>query len=189
MGHAYRSGDYVGRSLWLDEWYNRTGEVDRPGHQFSNYPQPIYAAAPGYQGSRGYASARSSHPLLGRHRAGCSRATGPHDLSKTTWRGDRRQSANAKRVRYHVGVFISAAGIEQNHAIGRGKETSTQQMIVCRGSRCPLRRQKDPLVRRPISQRSEDLVVRQRHHGSLRLPNNVQSSSLRPAGTAVRSQT
>lgn len=41
--NAYRSGDYVGRSLWLDEWYNRTeGSGDRGG-----YPRPIYIASQG----------------------------------------------------------------------------------------------------------------------------------------------
>ncbi len=29
---AYRSGDYVGRSLWLDEWYLRTAEDASPRH-------------------------------------------------------------------------------------------------------------------------------------------------------------
>jgi hypothetical protein len=38
--NAYRSGDYVGRSLWLDEWYNRTGGSKGDGR----YPQPIYEA-------------------------------------------------------------------------------------------------------------------------------------------------
>ena len=28
---AYRSGDYVGRSLWLDEWYRRTDKGDNEG--------------------------------------------------------------------------------------------------------------------------------------------------------------
>jgi hypothetical protein len=28
---AYRSGDYVGRSLWLDEWYLRTPNDADPG--------------------------------------------------------------------------------------------------------------------------------------------------------------
>jgi hypothetical protein len=28
---AYRSGDYVGRSLWLDEWYRRTADNDQDG--------------------------------------------------------------------------------------------------------------------------------------------------------------
>ena len=28
---AYRSGDYVGRSLWLDEWYRRTTGEDQDG--------------------------------------------------------------------------------------------------------------------------------------------------------------
>jgi hypothetical protein len=35
--NAYRSGDYVGRSLWLDEWYKRTNsEVDK-----GRWPTPI----------------------------------------------------------------------------------------------------------------------------------------------------
>jgi len=42
--NAYRSGDYIGRSLWLDGWYNRT---DGPGT--GAYPATIYTArsAPG----------------------------------------------------------------------------------------------------------------------------------------------
>jgi hypothetical protein len=28
---AYRSGDYVGRSLWLNEWYRRTTGSDQDG--------------------------------------------------------------------------------------------------------------------------------------------------------------
>jgi hypothetical protein len=41
--NAYRSGDYVGRSLWLDEWYCRTaGSADQ-----GEYPQPIYKAKAG----------------------------------------------------------------------------------------------------------------------------------------------
>jgi len=35
---AYRSGDYVGRSLWLDEWYKRTATCSENGI----YPEPIY---------------------------------------------------------------------------------------------------------------------------------------------------
>jgi len=38
--NAYRSGDYVGRSLWLDEWYGRTTGADDAG----GYPQPIHVA-------------------------------------------------------------------------------------------------------------------------------------------------
>jgi|SRR5579864_3758696 len=34
---AYRSGDYVGRSLWLDEWYRRTDKCDKDGI----YPEEI----------------------------------------------------------------------------------------------------------------------------------------------------
>lgn len=41
--NAYRSGDYVGRSLWLDEWYNRTNGPDDSG----GYPEPIYIASQG----------------------------------------------------------------------------------------------------------------------------------------------
>jgi len=41
--NTYRSGDYVGRSLWLDEWYCRTmGPADQ-----GEYPQPIYKATAG----------------------------------------------------------------------------------------------------------------------------------------------
>ena len=42
--NAYRSGDYIGRSLWLDEWYNRTAGIGNGA-----YPDPIYIArsAPG----------------------------------------------------------------------------------------------------------------------------------------------
>jgi hypothetical protein len=35
--NAYRSGDYVGRSLWLDEWYRRTDGCNEDGQ----YPEPI----------------------------------------------------------------------------------------------------------------------------------------------------
>jgi hypothetical protein len=35
--NAYRSGDYVGRSLWLNEWYRRTRGSDDNG----TYPDPI----------------------------------------------------------------------------------------------------------------------------------------------------
>lgn len=41
--NAYRSGDYVGRSLWLDEWYRRTDGRDDSG----GYPEPIYIASQG----------------------------------------------------------------------------------------------------------------------------------------------
>jgi len=37
--NAYRSGDYIGRSLWLDEWHNRTN-----GGGTGAFPQPIYVA-------------------------------------------------------------------------------------------------------------------------------------------------
>jgi MFS family permease len=37
--NAYRSGDYIGRSLWVDEWYNRT---DGPGR--GAYPAAIHTA-------------------------------------------------------------------------------------------------------------------------------------------------
>jgi len=42
--NAYRSGDYIGRSLWLDEWYSRT-----VGAGSGAYPEPVYIArsAPG----------------------------------------------------------------------------------------------------------------------------------------------
>jgi hypothetical protein len=36
--NAYRSGDYVGRSLWLEEWYNRTDGGKGDGR----YPQPVH---------------------------------------------------------------------------------------------------------------------------------------------------
>jgi hypothetical protein len=39
--NAYRSGDYVGRSLWLDEWYRRTRGCDENG----TYPDPIEVVA------------------------------------------------------------------------------------------------------------------------------------------------
>lgn len=40
---AYRSGDYVGRSLWLDEWYKRTTTCSENGI----YPEPIYKVEAG----------------------------------------------------------------------------------------------------------------------------------------------
>jgi len=39
--NMYRSGDYVGRSLWLTEWYRRTSGDGSDG----KYPSPIYAAS------------------------------------------------------------------------------------------------------------------------------------------------
>lgn len=36
--NAYRSGDYVGRSIWLEEWYNRT---ESPLPEAGRYPEPI----------------------------------------------------------------------------------------------------------------------------------------------------
>ncbi len=39
--NAYRSGDYVGRSLWVDEWYDRTSVG------VGRYPQQIYKASDG----------------------------------------------------------------------------------------------------------------------------------------------
>ena len=36
--NTYRSGDYIGRSLWLEEWYGRTGGKPEEGR----YPQPIH---------------------------------------------------------------------------------------------------------------------------------------------------
>lgn len=39
--NIYRSGDYVGRSLWLTEWYRRTAGNDSAGA----YPDPIYIAS------------------------------------------------------------------------------------------------------------------------------------------------
>jgi hypothetical protein len=44
--NVYRSGDYVGRSLWLDEWYCRTNGPLANGA----YPQPIYVATAGSRG-------------------------------------------------------------------------------------------------------------------------------------------
>jgi len=41
--NVYRSGDYVGRSLWLDEWYCRTDGARKKG----NYPDKIYLAKDG----------------------------------------------------------------------------------------------------------------------------------------------
>lgn len=38
--NVYRSGDYVGRSLWLNEWYCRTD----PSKSDGRYPQEIYVA-------------------------------------------------------------------------------------------------------------------------------------------------
>jgi hypothetical protein len=35
--NTYRSGDYVGRSLWLQEWYMRNTDGDREGR----YPDSI----------------------------------------------------------------------------------------------------------------------------------------------------
>jgi hypothetical protein len=39
--NAYRSGDYVGRSIWVGEWYRRTNAGDDAG----GYPDPITVAA------------------------------------------------------------------------------------------------------------------------------------------------
>jgi hypothetical protein len=44
--NVYRSGDYVGRSLWLDEWYCRTDGARGNGA----YPQPIYIATAASRG-------------------------------------------------------------------------------------------------------------------------------------------
>jgi hypothetical protein len=41
--NVYRSGDYVGRSLWLDEWYSRTDGIAGSG----NYSELIYVAGAG----------------------------------------------------------------------------------------------------------------------------------------------
>ena len=41
--NTYRSGDYVGRSIWLDEWYYRTDGVATQGR----YPEPIHSATAG----------------------------------------------------------------------------------------------------------------------------------------------
>ena len=43
--NAYRSGDYIGRSLWMNEWYGRTkGIADKNG---GAYPDPIFLADDG----------------------------------------------------------------------------------------------------------------------------------------------
>ncbi len=39
--NVYRSGDYVGRSLWLTEWYRRT----KGGNDAGGYPEPLYVAS------------------------------------------------------------------------------------------------------------------------------------------------
>jgi hypothetical protein len=41
--NAYRSGDYIGRSLWLNEWYARTTDIAQSGE----YPQEISVARDG----------------------------------------------------------------------------------------------------------------------------------------------
>jgi hypothetical protein len=41
--NIYRSGDYVGRSLWLTEWYRRT----IGGKDAGEYPEPLYVASSG----------------------------------------------------------------------------------------------------------------------------------------------
>jgi hypothetical protein len=46
--NAYRSGDYVGRSLWVDEWYDR--EV--PARNDPDKPGPVYVAAENPPGRR-----------------------------------------------------------------------------------------------------------------------------------------
>jgi hypothetical protein len=46
--NAYRSGDYVGRSLWLNEWYDR--EV--PARNDPDKPGPVYVAAENPPGPR-----------------------------------------------------------------------------------------------------------------------------------------
>jgi hypothetical protein len=45
---AYRSGDYVGRSMWLDEWYER--EV--PAREKPDEPRPVYVATEDPPGRR-----------------------------------------------------------------------------------------------------------------------------------------
>jgi hypothetical protein len=42
--NTYRSGDYVGRSLWVEEWYYRT---DPNANNNGRYPAPIYLASDG----------------------------------------------------------------------------------------------------------------------------------------------
>jgi hypothetical protein len=39
--NSYRSGDYVGRSLWTEEWYGRTSG----GPTVGAYPEPIHVVA------------------------------------------------------------------------------------------------------------------------------------------------
>jgi hypothetical protein len=46
--NAYRSGDYVGRSLWVDEWYDR--EV--PAGKVPDKPGPVHVAAENPPGRR-----------------------------------------------------------------------------------------------------------------------------------------
>jgi hypothetical protein len=46
--NAYRSGDYVGRSLWLDEWYDR----EFPPRRVPSEPGPVYMTAETPPGQR-----------------------------------------------------------------------------------------------------------------------------------------
>lgn len=41
--NTYRSGDYIGRSVWLQEWYCRTSGPPREGR----YPEAIHRASGG----------------------------------------------------------------------------------------------------------------------------------------------
>jgi hypothetical protein len=42
--NAYRSGDYIGRSLWMNEWYNRTTPSNADPKEDGAYPMPIFVA-------------------------------------------------------------------------------------------------------------------------------------------------
>lgn len=44
--NAYRSGDYVGRSLWINEWYSRTAAPGAEGAERGGYPDSLTAYAP-----------------------------------------------------------------------------------------------------------------------------------------------
>jgi hypothetical protein len=45
---GYRSGDYVGRSMWLDEWYDR----EMPPREKPDGPRPVYVATDNSSGRR-----------------------------------------------------------------------------------------------------------------------------------------
>jgi hypothetical protein len=50
--NAYRSGDYIGRSLWMDEWYGRTTPANSNGEKDGAYPAPIFVATDGTNPAR-----------------------------------------------------------------------------------------------------------------------------------------